>query len=404
MTSPGRAPRFLPLILGTLTAFAPISIDMYLPGLPLIGDEFGVATASVQLTLVVFLIGLALGQLVYGPLADRYGRRGPLIAGCALYTIASVGIAIAPTLNVVIGLRLFQALGGCAGIVIARSIVRDWYDERDSARVYALLLLVTGLAPILAPIVGSVLLDSMGWRVIFWLLAGFGLFCLALALFALPESLPPERRTRTNLAASLGVYGALLRDRPFMGYALAGGLSFGGLFAYISGSSAVLIDGYGVSSTLYSLLFGVNAAGMVAAAQFNSWLRDRFSSATVMAAATAAGAAMALLMALMALMNALLPFVLLPLFVAVATTGLVSPNTAAAAMAPQGGRAGSASAMLGAIQFGVGASIGSLASVFSDGSAVPMGLIMACAAAATFAVLQWVVLQQAAPIEGTMTQ
>lgn len=399
MTTHGGGQRFLPLILGTLTAFAPISIDMYLPALPQIGAEFGVPAARVQLSLAVFLVGLALGQLIYGPLADRFGRRRPLIVGCALYAAASAGIATAPTLDSMLGLRLLQALGGCAGIVIARSIVRDRFDERDSARIYALLLLVTGLAPILAPVAGSVVLGMLGWRAIFWLLCGFGLLCLGLTLFALPESLPPERRRRTGISGILGTYSALLRDRPFMGYALAGGLGFGALFAYISGSSAVLIAGYGVSPTVYSLIFGMNAAGMVGAAQLNGWLRDRLSAAQVIGGATVFGAIMALLLALFAWLRTPLPLVLLPLFGAVASAGLVSPNTAAAAMAPQGARAGSASAVLGAVQFGVGASAGSLASLVADGSAVPMALTMAVCTAAAFGVLRILAPRLGAPAE-----
>lgn len=400
MSTHGDGQRFLPLILGTLTAFAPLSIDMYLPALPQIGAEFGDPGAGVQLTLAVFLVGLALGQLIYGPLADHSGRRRPLIVGCAIYAAASAGIAAAPTLHGMIGLRLLQALGGCAGIVITRSIVRDRFDERESVRIYALLLLVTGLAPILAPIAGSLVLSLLGWRAIFLLLCAFGLLCLGLVLFALPETLPPERRSRAGIGAALSVYGALLRDRTFMGYALVGGLSFGSLFTYISGSAMVFIEGYGVSPMVYSLIFGLNAAGLVGAAQLNRWLRNQAGGIAVIGSATAFAGAFAVLMALLAWVRAPLVLVLLPLFGTVASTGLVLPNTAAAAMAPQGERAGSASAVLGAVQFGVGASVGSLAGIFATGGAVPMAMTMALCAAAAFGVLQRLVLLPAAQTEG----
>lgn len=204
----------LVLILGTLTAFAPLAIDIYLPGLPTIAQEFGVDPGAVQQTLAVFFVALAAGQLLYGPLADRVGRRPPLLMGFTLFTLASVACALAPTLNALVLGRLAQALGGGAGMVVARSVVRDQFDAKDSARVYSFLMLVLGLAPITAPLIGAQLLSTFGWRAIFWLLAAFGALCLALVLWALPETLPPERRVRAGLGQLFAVYGRLLYLRP----------------------------------------------------------------------------------------------------------------------------------------------------------------------------------------------
>jgi DHA1 family bicyclomycin/chloramphenicol resistance-like MFS transporter len=203
----------LTLVLGALTAFGPLSIDMYLPSLPAIAREFGADAATAQLSLSLFFIGLATGQALYGPIADRYGRKRPLLVGCALYAAASAACALVPSIAALIALRLVQAIGGCAGLVLARSAVRDLFDERNSARMYSFLMLVMGLAPITAPLIGGQLLVAFGWRAIFWLLGGFGLLCLAMVTFGLPETLPQERRVRAGLGQALEVYGRLLADR-----------------------------------------------------------------------------------------------------------------------------------------------------------------------------------------------
>jgi DHA1 family bicyclomycin/chloramphenicol resistance-like MFS transporter len=374
----------LALILGSLSAFAPLSIDMYLPGLPLLAREFGADTAAAQLTLSLFFIGLALGQAFYGPLADRYGRKRPLLIGCALYTVASVACALAPSIEALIGLRLLQALGGCAGIVLARSVVRDLFDARESARMYSFLMLVTGRAPITAPLIGGQLLGAFGWRAIFSLLAGFGLLCLALVAGGLPETLPAERRTRTGLGQALHVYGRLLADRRFLGLALAGGCVFAGMFAYISGSPFVLIEIYGVTPQRYGWIFGMNALGLVLASQLNRRLLVRYRSEAILIATLAVVATAGLALALVAATGfGGLAGLLAPLFVCVAGVGLVAPNTTAAAMAPYGQVAGSASALLGTLQFVVGAGSGALVGALYNGTPLPMaGVIAACGVAA----------------------
>jgi DHA1 family bicyclomycin/chloramphenicol resistance-like MFS transporter len=374
----------LTLVLGTLTAFAPLSIDMYLPGLPAIAREFGADAAAAQLTLSLFIAGLAVGQALYGPLADRLGRKRPLLVGCAIYALASAACALAPSIESLVALRFVQALGGCAGMVIARSVVRDLFDQRDSARMYSFLMLVTGLAPITAPLIGGQVLVASGWRVIFWLLSGFGLLCVALAALGLPESLPAERRTRAGLGSALAVYGRLLADRRFLGYALAGGFAFAGMFAYISGSPFVFIELYGVAPEHYGWLFGANALGLVSASQLNRRLLARYRGEAILAAALVICATAGALLALVAATGSGgLAGLLAPLFVCVASVGLIGPNTAAAAMAPHGRAAGSASALLGTLQFVVGAAAGALVGALPDGTALPMAaVIAACAAAA----------------------
>jgi MFS transporter, DHA1 family, multidrug resistance protein len=368
----------LALILGTLTAFGPLSIDLYLPAIPAIGREFGTSTAAAQLTLSLFFVGLALGQTIYGPMSDRYGRRGPLLFGCALYTIASIGCALAPSLGSLIGLRILQAIGGCAGMVISRSVVRDLFDAQGSARMYSLLMLVMGLAPITAPLIGGQLVAAFGWRSAFWALAAFGLLCVALTLFALRESLPAERRSRSGPRAVLATYGRLLGNRAFMGNALTGGLVSAGMFAYIAGSPFVIIELYGVPPQNYGWIFGANALGLIAASQLNRRLLARFASdsitATTLLAMVAAGLT---LVAAAATGFGGLAGLLPPLFVCVAGQGLIGPNTAAAAMAPHGKTAGSASALLGTLQFSLGAVAGTLVGVLHNGTALPMAAVIA---------------------------
>jgi MFS transporter, DHA1 family, multidrug resistance protein len=386
MSSTPRRPSTLRLtiILGTLAAFGPLSIDMYLPSLPTLAREFRADTAAAQLTLSTFFIGLAFGQALYGPIADRYGRRLPLLAGCALYMVASIACALAPSIESLVALRLAQALGGCAGMVISRSVVRDLFDERESARMYSFLMLVMGIAPITAPLLGGQLLALFGWRAIFWLLGGFGLCCVAMVAFGLPETLPADRRNSAGVAQALGVYARLLADKRFLGYALAGGLVMAGMFAYISGSPFVVIDLYGVSPQQYGWIFGANALGLIVASQLNCWLLARYRGEAILTATLALAAAASVVLALVAAtglggLAGLLP----PLFICIASVGLVGPNTSAAAMAPYGRVAGSASALLGTLQFVVGAAAGLVVGALYNGTALPMaGTIAACCLAA----------------------
>ena len=241
------------LILSALVAFAPMSIDMYLPALPSLERYFATGTASVQHTLASFFLGLTVGQLLYGPIADRYGRKPPLYFGLALYVLVSAGCALVPSIGSLIVLRFLQALSGCVGMVVARAVVRDLYDHQESARVYSVLLMVMGIAPIVAPLAGGYLLAWLGWRSIFWVLALFGVACLIAVKAALPETIP-RNMPRVPLSAALTNYASLLADRRYLGYALSGGFGQAGMFAYISGSPFVLIDLYGVPAHYYGWL------------------------------------------------------------------------------------------------------------------------------------------------------
>lgn len=382
----------LALVLGAITAFAPMSIDMYLPAFPAMQRHFATDAGQVQLTLSVFLLGLSLGQLFYGPLADRYGRKKPLYAGIALYTVASVGIALSGSIDSLILLRFAQALGGCAGMVIARAVVRDLFDEIGSARMYAQLMLVMGLAPILAPIIGGQLLLIADWHVIFWVLAGFGAACLTGVALALPESLPAERRGAGGLGAALRNYGLLLRSPAFLAYAMTGGFIQAGMFAYITGSPFVFIELYQVPAQHYGYLFGLNAMGLIAASQVNHRLLARRSGRQVLNVAVPVIAASALVLAATAATGfGGLWGIIVPLFVCIAGYGFVAPNATAAAMASQGRIAGSASALMGVLQFGTGAVSGTIVGLLNDGTARPMGFTIAalycCAALLRFFVL-----------------
>lgn len=354
-----------------------MSIDMYLPSLPTIAAEFGSDPSAAQFTLSSFFIGLALGQALHGPLADRYGRKPPLYAGLALYTVASVGCALAPDIATLTVWRFIQAVGGCAGIVIARAVVRDRFDTHTSARVYSSLMLVMGLAPILAPIAGGWILVFAGWRAIFIVLALFGLVCLVVSWRYLPETRPADTISSSGVSAALRVYGALLRDRRFIGYTLSGGLAHAGLFAYITGSPHVFIEGYGVPVWAYGGLFGFNALGLIASSQINRRLLLRHSADAILRRANRATVALGLaLLAVAASGSGGLLALLIPLFGYLASLGFTAPNAMAEALAHQGARAGSASALIGALQFGV-ATVSSTLVGLLGGSAISMAAVIA---------------------------
>jgi len=372
--------RRLALILGALSAFGSLSIDMYLPSFQAISRDLAASEAQVQLTLAVFFGGLGLGQAFYGPISDRYGRMRPLCFGLSLYVLASAGCALAHSVEALVAWRLVQSVGGCAGVVIARAVVRDRFDERESARVFSLLMLVMGLPPVLAPLVGGQILVLFGWRAVFWALAAYALACLGAVLLVLRESLPRERRSRGGVREALHVYARLLRDRGFMRYNLSNALGISGMFAYIFGSPFVFMQIHGVRPERYGWLFGLNALGLITASQLNHVLLRRFAGAGILSRALAvtAVAGVALLAAVSTGAGGL-PGLLLPLFVYVSSLGFVLPNVIAAALARQGRNAGSASAVLGGVQFGAGAVVGMLLGLLGNGTAVPMaGLIAAC--------------------------
>ncbi|HVB06114.1 MAG TPA: multidrug effflux MFS transporter [Acidimicrobiales bacterium] len=366
-----RVPRHLVVLLGALSAFAPLSIDMYLPALPRLQRGFSAPPSLAQATLTACLVGLAGAQLFVGPLSDRLGRRRPLLVGVGLYALASLACALAPNLPLLILLRLVQGAAGAAGIVIARAVVRDLRSGDEAARLFSLLLVVNGFAPALAPVIGAQLLHLGSWRVTFVALALLGglLFVASLALF--PETLgqrapaPPPRRQRT-------IYRELLGDRRFDAYALLSGLVTGAMFAYIAGAPFVLENQFGVSPVGFSGVFAMNATGIVAASQLGARLVGCFGSRALLLAGVALGALGAALLAVAEIGGLGVGGVIPGLFLVVSAVGLVSPNATALAMADYPSVAGSASGLLGVGQFAIGSAFAPLVGAFGNRTAVPM--------------------------------
>ena len=377
------------LILGALSAFGPLAIDFYLPSFPTLAQQFGTDVEHIQLSLAAYFVGIAIGQLFYGPLADRFGRRVPLLVGVALFTVASLACALATNLEWLVTARFVQALGGCAGMVITRAVVRDLCDPLASAKVFSQLVLVMGLAPILAPLGGGVLLDTLGWPWIFHSLAIFAGLCLLAVLLWLPET-RPQHLQPAPLSGAFGQYRALLENAPFMGYSLAGGVAMAGMFAYIAGSPFVFIELYGVPAEHYGWLFGSNAAGFVIMAQVNARLVLHGGPALWLRRMVLVYLASGLCLLALALWQpAELWPLLLPLFICVASLGCVLPNATACAMAGQGRHAGSASGLLGSMQFSVAASASALVAFLHDGSAMPMALVIALCGAGACGFAWW---------------
>ena len=364
------------LILGALSAFGPLAIDFYLPGFPAMALAFGTDEKHIQTTLAAYFLGLSIGQLAYGPVADRFGRRIPLLVGVTLFTVASLACAFAPSLDTLIVARFVQALGGCAGMVLSRAIVSDKCDAVGSAKVFSQLMLVMGLAPILAPMLGGLMVNLYGWQSIFIALTLFSALCTLAVALGLPESLPANQ-PRQPLSGALRQYGRLFKERIFLGHALTGGIAIAGMFAYIAGSPFVFIKLYDVPAEHYGWLFGTNAAGFILVAQLNARLLAKRGPAFLLARTVwiYVGAGLALL-AVSSLHTAQLWPLLIPLFVCIASLGCILPNASACAMNGQGARAGSASAMLGCLQFSVAAGAAALVGVLHDGSAVPMAMVI----------------------------
>jgi DHA1 family bicyclomycin/chloramphenicol resistance-like MFS transporter len=373
----------LVVVLGAVNAIGPLSIDMYLPAFPGIAGDLHTSAAQVQLTLTACVAGLALGQLVVGPLSDRIGRRVPLISAVVSYAVASLLCAWAPTVQALIGLRFVQGLAGAGGIVISRAVVRDLHAGAAAVRLFSSLMLVTGLAPILAPVAGGQLLTLTSWRGVFLALSILAALIAVLAALGLRETLPAERRSTSGLRRTVRLMGELLRDRSFVGHGLAAGLTFGALFAYISGSSFALQGIYGLSPQLYSLAFAVNGLGLVAGSQVNARLVERVGPTRLLRRALACVAVGALTLLVVVAVGGLGVWaVLAPMFVIVSSLAFVMPNATALALADHPAVAGTASALLGVIQFLVGAVAAPLVGVAGPDTAVPMGVVMATLAVA----------------------
>ena len=364
------------LILGALSAFGPLSVDLYLPGLPTLTSDFQASASAGQATLTACVLGLALGQLAVGPLSDRYGRRLPLVVGLVLYAAASLACAVAPSIWLFTTVRLVQGLAGGAGIVVARSVVRDLVTGAAAARLFSILMVVLGVVPVLAPLVGGQLLRVTSWRGLFVVLAAIDAAILAASVLWLHETLPAERRRRSGDGAD-GMR-TLLGERVFVAYTLVLGLSFAAMFSYIAGSSFVLEDIYGISPQLYGAVFALNAAGIIACSQLNRRVVDRVGALRMLEAGIGASAvAGATLLGVVLAGGVGLPGILPCLFVVVASVGLVIPNATALAMTDYPHAAGSASALLGASQFAFGAAAAPLVGIAGRATAAPMAVAMA---------------------------
>ncbi len=368
----------LVIVLGSINAIGPLSIDMYLPAFPEITRALDTGASQVQLTLTACVAGLALGQLLIGPLSDRLGRRGPLIAAMVTYAVASLLCAAATSVGALIALRFVQGLAGAGGIVISRAVVRDMHSGAAAVRLFSSLMLVTGLAPILAPLAGAQLLAVTSWKGIFLSLSILSALIAVVAAMGLRETLPAARRSTSGLRRTVETMAGLLRDRSFVGYALAGGLTFGALFAYISGSAFVLQRIHGLSPQLYSLAFAMNGLGLIAASQVNARIVERVGPTRLLRRALGFVVVSALTLLVVVSVGGLSVWaVLAPMFVIVSSLAFVLPNATALALAEHASVAGTASALLGVMQFLVGAIAAPLVGVAGPDSAVPMGVVMA---------------------------
>ncbi len=376
-SAPDRTPWGLVILLGSLTAFAPMSIDMYLSSLPSIGRDLHASAAQTQGTLAAFFAGMAIGQFVYGPASDRFGRLPPIVAGVAIYVVASIACALATSPDFLIGSRFVQAMGGCAGGVVARAIVRDRFNHTETARMLSLMTLIMGLAPILAPMLGAALLTLGGWRLNFWFLAAFGLVVGSLSLWRLEESRSTETLAQARSENPFAAYLALLMQPRLVGYALAGALNGATLFTYISGSPDLLMGTYGVTPTQFPWIFGLNAAAIIGSSQVNRYLLRRWTPDQVLGRASLASVGAAALLSVAAVSGVGGPWTVLPLlFVLLGTYGFMQGNTMAGALNVDVRRAGSVSALMGGASFGVGALASGLAGVLHDGTPRPMALTM----------------------------
>jgi DHA1 family bicyclomycin/chloramphenicol resistance-like MFS transporter len=360
--------------LGLLSTFGPVSLDLYLPALPELADDLRSSASAAQLTITACLVGLAVGQLVAGPLSDRLGRRRPLLVGLVVYLLASAACGLAPSVQVLVALRLVQGLAGAAGLVIARAVARDLYDGRTLVLFFSRLTLVSGLAPVVAPVLGGQLSRVMSWRGIFWVLAGFGAVLLVAGLLQ-AETLPPERRSTGGLRASLRGFGLLVRDRYFVGAALSAGLAAASMFAYIAGATFVLQRIYGLSAQGFSVVFGTNAVGIMVLSGVASRLSRGWPAARVLGLGLALNLLGAASLATSVLLGLGLVPVLASLFVMVSALGLVFPTATALAMADYPDQAGAASSVLGLTQFAFGALVAPLVGVAGEQSAVPLGVV-----------------------------
>ncbi|WP_428670438.1 Bcr/CflA family multidrug efflux MFS transporter [Reyranella sp.] len=387
-TRPTLKPLLLAL-LALLSAFTPLSIDMYLPALPVIAADLRGTVGDIQLTLSAFLVAFGFGQIFYGPAGDRFGRRPVILTGLATYIVVSIGCAFAAEAGHLVLLRLLQGLAACGGVVLARTMVRDLAEKDQAARAMSLMHACSSIAPMLAPLIGGQVLWFFGWRAIFWVLAGIGALAWVAAWLRLPETLRPEYRQPLHLGSVLKRYGELVRHRAFMGYALTGAFQFGALFSFLSGSPFVFIERYGVEPRAFGLIFGAQVMFLTLASLTNARFVPRVGAHHMLRSAVIVPAIVGPIVLVTGLVEAhtgaigLWPF--LPLFVLqIASNSFVGPNAMAMALQRYPHMAGTASSLMGVMQFGVGALFGAIVGQAFDGTIVPMTTAMGLAGVMCF--------------------
>ncbi len=384
----GRKKFFLILILGMLSAIGPFSIDMYLPGFPAIANDLHTTIAKVSLSLSSFFIGISAGQLLYGPLLDRFGRKRPLYIGLSIYLLASIGCAVATSVDALIALRLVQALGGCAGMVASRAMVRDLFPVEDNAKVFSMLMLVIGVSPIIAPTLGGYLTATLGWHSVFIVLTVMSALILLTMHFYLPESRKPDAGLSLKPAAIIRNFAAVLTVPQFYTYSLTGSVAAAGLYAYISGSPLVFMELFKVTEQQYGWIFALIAIGLIISSQLNSLMLRRYTSEQIIRVALffQGITGIALFAGTYFGVLGLLGTVGL-IFIFLSCQGFTFPNSSALSMAPFSKNAGSASALMGGLQMAIGASTSALVSLISNGTALPMTGVMAGCAILSFCIL-----------------
>ncbi|HEY4319236.1 MAG TPA: multidrug effflux MFS transporter [Herbaspirillum sp.] len=383
------------LVLGLLSAIGPFAIDMYLPALPSIGQTLGASTGAVQASLMAFFISLGIGQLIYGPVSDMFGRKPPLYFGLVLFGLSSIGCALAPNIHTLIALRFLQGLGASAGMVVPRAVVRDLHTGHDAARLMSLLMLVFSVSPILAPLTGSLLIEWAGWRSVFWAVTIAAAMALVLLFTSQAETRSAAEQAQSDVRSALRAYWLLLRDKHFLGLVFIGAFGISSFFAYLANSSFVLIDHYGLTPRQFSLAFSANAAAFIGVSQFTGRLGARFGLVPmVKVAVTGYAAVLTGLLAINLLGNDSLEVMLALLFIGYGFLGLVVPTSAVLALEEHGAIAGTASALMGTLQFVTGAATMAAVGLFVDGTARPMLAGIAAPALVALA-FTWITLRGA---------
>ena len=379
---------WLILILGLLSAIGPFSIDMYLPGFPAIANDLNTSVDHVSYSLSSFFIGICIGQLICGPLLDRFGRKRPLYVGLLIYILASLGCAISHSIGLLVAFRFLQALGGCVGMVAPRAVVRDVFPVEENAKIFSLLVLVLGVSPIIAPTAGSYIVTAFGWHAVFVVLAIITAILLVAVVFFLPESKQPDPTYSLLPKPIINNFMAVIREPQFYTYALAGGIASAGLFAYLSGSPFLFMELFGVTEKQYGWIFALIAMGLISSSQLNNLLLKKYTSEAIIKVTLLLQSIIGVLLLVGTAAGWLeLYSTVFLMFLFLSCQGFTFPNSSALSMAPFSKGAGSASALMGALQMGLGAMASALVGALNNGTAIPVTAVMAACALLGFAIL-----------------